>query len=276
MSASASEALRLRFGEMVETPPELVDNATLARMAGRGSCRAFRPEPPDPAALRALAAVALASPSKSDLQQRDIVIVQDQGQLARLKALLAGQAWIEGAPALLVFCANNRRQRQLHALWDRPFANDHFDALFNAAVDAGIALSAFVTAAEAAGLGCCPISAIRNRAAEVSALLGLPDHVFPVAGLAVGQPAVAPSISLRLPLSATVHIDRHAEPAFAQVVADYDAARAGQTADMAQRQEDRFGRADPYTWSDDKTRQYSRPERADFGGFLRDKGFRMD
>ena len=236
MSARLSDLLHQRFGEAEDTPPELDGNPALARMAGRGSCRSFRPEPPDAAMLRSIAAVALAAPSKSDLQQRDIVIVSDPGQLARLKALLAGQAWIEGAPALLVFCANNRRQRQLHELWGRPFANDHFDALFNAAVDAGIALSAFVTAGEAAGLGCCPISTIRNRAAEVSALLGLPDHVFPVAGLAVGRPATEPTISLRLPLSATVHADRYTEPDFAQVIGDYDAARAAQTADMPQRQ----------------------------------------
>ena len=160
MGERLSQVLRRRFGEAVETPAALERNAALRDMAGRGSCRAYRPEPLDPAMLRALAAVALAAPSKSDLQQRDIVIVQDPGQLARLKALLAGQAWIEGAPALLVFCANNRRQRQLHELWQRPFANDHLDAFFNAAVDAGIGLSAFVTAAEAAGLGCCPISAM--------------------------------------------------------------------------------------------------------------------
>ncbi len=97
-----------------------------------------------------------------------------------------------------------------------------------------------------------------------------------MAGLAVGRPATEPTISLRLPLSATVHADRYTEPDFAQVIGDYDAARAAQTADMPQRQQERFGRADPYTWSDDKTRQYARPERAEFGAFLRDKGFRMD
>jgi len=276
VSDDLSQVLRRRFGEAVEIPAALERNAALRDMAGRGSCRAYRPEPLDPAILRALAAVALAAPSKSDLQQRDIVIVQDPGQLARLKALLAGQAWIEDAPALLVFCADNRRQRQLHEMWQRPFANDHLDAFFNAAVDAGIALSAFVTAAEAAGLGCCPISTIRNRAAEVCALLGLPDHVFPLAGLAVGVPQAAPAISLRLPLSTTVHTDRYTEPPIAETITAYDAARAGQTGGMAQRDEARFGHADPYTWSDDKTRQYSRPERAEFGGFVRHKGFNLD
>ncbi|NJM34133.1 MAG: NADPH-dependent oxidoreductase, partial [Rhodomicrobium sp.] len=63
-----------------------------------------------------------------------------------------------------------------------PFANDHLDAFFNAACDAAIALTAFILAAEARGLGCTPISAIRNHAEAVSELLGLPDHVFPFVG----------------------------------------------------------------------------------------------
>ena len=75
------------------------------------------------------------------------------------------------------------------------------DAFFNPAIDAGIALSAFVLAAEAAGIGCCPVSAIRNEVEEVSRILNLPAHVFPVAGLAVGWPAKPAEIAMRLPLS---------------------------------------------------------------------------
>jgi nitroreductase/FMN reductase [NAD(P)H] len=48
-----------------------------------------------------------------------------------------------------------------HTLRDRHFANDHLDAFFNAAVDAAIALSAFVIAAEAEGLGRLSVSAVR-------------------------------------------------------------------------------------------------------------------
>ena len=43
---------------------------------------------------------------------------------------------------LLIFCGNNRRQRLWHGWRDKPFANDHLDAFFNASVDAGIALTA--------------------------------------------------------------------------------------------------------------------------------------
>jgi nitroreductase/FMN reductase [NAD(P)H] len=98
--------------------------------------------------LRRLCALALCAPTKSDLQQRDIVIINAPSLRAEIGALLAtgplGQKWIESVPNLLIFCGNNRRQRQVHALRGRHFANAHLDAFFNAAVDAAIALSAFV------------------------------------------------------------------------------------------------------------------------------------
>ena len=205
-------ALAQRFGEEVADIPagQGPDGCpqTWAGLARRGSCRRFSERPVAPELIETLCALSLCAPTKSDLQQRDIVIVEGTAR-ARINELLStgplAQDWIPGAPVLLVFCGNNRRQRQLHEWRGKPFANDHLDAFFNAAVDAGIALSAFVLAAEAAGLGCACISAIRNHAAEVSELLGLPDHAFPVAGLGLGWPARETYISLRLPLSATVH-----------------------------------------------------------------------
>ena len=216
-------ALAQRFGEDVADIPagQGPDGCpqTWAGLARRGSCRRFSGRPVAPELIETLCALSLCAPTKSDLQQRDIVIVEGTAR-ARIDELLStgplAQDWIPGAPVLLVFCGNNRRQRQLHEWRGKPFANDHLDAFFNAAVDAGIALSAFVLAAEAAGLGCACISAIRNHAAEVSELLGLPDHAFPVAGLGLGWPARETYISLRLPLSATVHRGRSRKAASAR------------------------------------------------------------
>lgn len=270
------DTLAKRFGATFETPAERVgDNETLQLMAGRRSFRRFKDERVSLELLRMLAGVALSAPTKSDLQQRDIVIVKDQGVRDRLNALLTDQDWIANAPELLVFCGNNRRQRQIHAWRDRPFVNDHLDAFFNAAVDAGIALQAFVTAAEAVGLGCAPISAIRNQSAAVSDILGLPDHCFAVAGLGLGWPAHDKPLAYRLPLSATVHVDRFSEDGIEAKVDGYDARRAADQPMGAQRSPEMFGKADPYTWSEDKARQYARPERADFGAFVVRKGFKL-
>jgi nitroreductase/FMN reductase [NAD(P)H] len=242
--------------------------------------RAFTDKPVACDLLRRLCALALCSPTKSDLQQRDIVIVDDAKLKDAILGPLAegpgGQAWLKTVPVLLIFCGNNRRQRLWHEWRGIPFANDHLDAFFNASVDAGIALSAFVLAAEAQGLGTCPISVIRNRAAEVSELLGLPQHVFPVAGLGVGWPAFPPRQSMRLPLDVTVHRNGYREQGLRTAIDDYDSRRATAQPYREQRYVDRFGKAAAYGWSEDKARQYAVPERADFGAYVRERGFRLD
>ena len=273
---SLKDALDLRFGDFAaEVAPEHAGNAQLQRMANRGVVRRFKSEPVAAATIEILCAVALSAPSKSDLQGRDILIVDDPAIRARIDTLLADQDWIPGAPHFLIFLGNNRRQRQVHDWRGHAFANDHLDAFFNAAVDAGIALEAFVAPAEAAGLGCCPVSVIRNHAAEVSDLIGLPDHVFPVAGMGLGWPAVAMNISARLPLALTVHRNRF-QPATREAVETYDRRRNGIFPYRTQRNVARFGTSADYGWSEEKARHYASPERADFGAFVKAKGFRLE
>ena len=142
--------LGFRFSDAPPVAGEFAGLETLARLAGRGSQRHFTEAPVDADLLRLLAAVALAAPTKSDLQQRDIVCIADPALRRAINGLVAEQAWVEKAPALLVFCGNNQRQRLIHDWRGRRFVNDHLDAFFNAAVDAAIALGAFVSAAEAA------------------------------------------------------------------------------------------------------------------------------
>jgi nitroreductase/FMN reductase [NAD(P)H] len=220
--------------------------------------------------------VALSAPSKSDLQQTDIVIVTDKDQRAKLEALIPENPWAKAGPALLVFCGNNRRHRLLFEWRGRPFVNDHLDAFFNAAVDAGIVLATFVAAADRVGLGTCPISQIRNHAAQVADILGLPPHVFPVAGMGVGWPSFEGVMSPRLGLDVTLHRDRYDESGLKNKVAAYDRRRNETQPYKSQRFTDKFGESPDYGWSEDKARQYSVPERADFGAFVRVKGFKLD
>lgn len=270
------DALKIRFGDDVPATPELVEASGFAAgLAARRSHRSFRPDPVDPALVRTLCALALCAPAKSDLQQRDIIIVENPAQRTRLMDIIPGNRWMLSAPAFLVFCANNRRQRQIHEWRGRPFVNDHLDAFFNASVDSGIALATFILAAESVGLGCCPVSAIRDESEKVSELLGLPTHVFAVAGLALGWPGEDGQISPRLPLSVTVHTDRFSEDGLANRIGAYDARRAKLQPYAAQKYTEDFGEAESYGWSEDKARQYARPERAGFGAFIRAKGFNL-
>ena len=278
MSDTLSSLIRARFGESVDVPERLEHNPELAGLAGHRSHRAFTPEPVPPALLRTLLAGAFSAPAKSDLQQSCVVNVSDRSVQARIAALIPSMPWIADAPVLLVFCGDNRRIRRICELRGTRFANDHLDSFMNAAVDAGLVMAGFIRAAQAAGLGCCPLSAVRNHAAEVSEMLALPDHVFPVAGMVAGYPAKDRKVTPRLPLDAFVHDDRYDDGAFEEWIAGYDARRHAVLPlnPDRQRDPDRFGRAEFYGWSEDKARQVAVSEREEFGAFIRSKRFRLD
>ena len=139
--------------------------------------------------------------------------------------LIPDNPWVRTAPVFLIFCGDNRRTRQVAELRGKPFANDHLDAFMNSAVDAGIVLASFIHAAEAARLGCCPISSVRNHSQAVSDLLELPDWVFPLAGLCVGYPSETGMITSRLGLDVTVHTDRFDDSTIATKIDAYDRRR---------------------------------------------------
>jgi nitroreductase len=270
-----SAALRTRFGTDFPVARDQAGINGLAHMANHRSIRRYRPDPVTPDLLRLLCACALSAPTKSDLQQADIIHVADPARRRRIVAHLPDMTWIADAPVFLVFCGNNRRIRHIGEWRGKPFANEHLDHFMNAAVDAGIVMMNFISAAEAAGLGTCPISAIRNAIDTVSHELELPEGVFPVAGLCVGYPASAGHISPRLPLEVTLHTDRYDERGLREKIDAYDRRRHDNHPYGKQRRTAQFGAAEFYGWSEDKARQYAEPERADFGAYIRRQGFSL-
>ena len=278
MSDTLSSLIETRFGECVDVPERMEGNPELVGLAAHRSHRAFTSEPVAPALLRTLLATAFSAPSKSDLQQSCVVHVDDRSIHEGIAALIPSMPWIAHAPVLLVFCGDNRRIRRICELRGTPFANDHLDSFLNPAVDTGLVMAGFIRAAQAAGLGCCPLSAVRNHAAAVAEMLALPDYVFPVAGMVAGYPARARKITPRLPLDAFVHTDRYDDAGFEGWIASYDARRHA-TLPLnpdRQREPERFGRADFYGWSEDKARQVAVGERENFGAFVRSRRFRLD
>jgi len=278
MSDTLSSLIHARFGERVDVPERLERNSQLTGLAAHRSHRAFTAEPVPPALLQALLGSAFSAPAKSDLQQSCVVHVSNHSVQARIASLIPSMPWIADAPVLLVFCGDNRRIRRICELRGTPFANDHLDSFLNAAVDAGLVMAGFIHAAQAAGLGCCPLSAVRNHAGTIAEMLALPDYVFPVAGMVAGYPARERKITPRLPLDAFVHAERYDDTDLERWIESYDARRhaALPLNPDRQRDPDRFGRADFYGWSEDKARQVAASEREDFGAFVRSQRFRLD
>ena len=78
------------------------------------------------------------------------------------------------------------------------------EQLLVATVDTALMAQNVAIAAESEGLGICYIGGIRNNPGEVSQLLGLPTHVYPVFGMCLGYPDQNPEIKPRLPVEAVL------------------------------------------------------------------------
>ncbi|HEX9818879.1 MAG TPA: nitroreductase family protein [Methylomirabilota bacterium] len=279
MNASAAKTIadliEDRFGLPAAAGRALPAEGPVAQLLAHRTHRRYKPDPVPDEILEVVLAAALSAPSKSDLQQVAVIVVRDRARQAAIGGWIPDMPWIATAPLFLVFCGDHRRIRRVSELRGRPFPNDTLDMFMNAAVDAGLVLQSFITAAAALGLGCCPISVVRNHVEKLGELLALPPGVFPVAGLTAGYPSQPGWISLRLPPALTVHTDRYDDSRFAEEIESYDRRREARHATPrdSQRYVDRWGYTEPYGWSEDKARQYSVPERHDFGPFIRRHGF---
>jgi nitroreductase len=277
MSGDYSAEWQARFGEDAELPGDLPDIPWLRQLLLRRTHRRYAPRPVPEALLRLLLAAAFSASSKSDFQQASVIRIDERARRDRLAALVPDMPWIGNAPVFLVFCGDARRLERLGELRGHHADNGKLEGFFNAAVDAALVLQTFILAAETAGLGCCPISVIRNHPDAVADILDLPDKVFPVAGLCVGYPAAAGHISMRLPLEVTLHIDRYDDSRLDEAVGAYDLRRDARYSipQEQQRLPEIFGFASLYGWSEDKARQATRPEGQNFPSYLHTHGFTL-
>ena len=276
--ASFSDLVQQRFGLALEVTETVADGDTIAGLLHHRTHRRFLDTPVDEGTLNLLLACALSAPAKSDLQQVAIVRVRDAGKRAAIAELMPAMPFIGTCPVFMVFCGDSRRIRKICELRGRPFANDHLDAFLNAAVDTALVMQNFIIAAQAAGLGCCPISVVRNHIDRIAELLSLPEHVFPVAGMCLGHPAGEGYISMRLPPSLTLHTDSYDDGALAVEIDAYDRRRDAvySIPPEKQRMTSEYGATDFYGWSEDKARQVSQREREDLAGYLRRHGFNLE
>lgn len=268
LSSELRETLELRFGEAIDVPAGLTGLSELLRIARQTSHRAWSAEAAPPELVRLLVACALAAPSKSFLQQADVIDVRDPARRAAIHALVPGMPWMADAPAMLIFCANGRRFKRLFERAGQEFTNDHLDGFFNPTVDASLVMMNFINAASAIGMVSCPISMIRNHPQQLAKILELPDRVVPVAGLCIGWPVQERQVNPRLPLPASYHVDTIGEACDDAAVDDFDRRYvAGRQAVLPP------SAPSPRPWSVERTEQYAKPQRADWGDFVRSRDF---
>ncbi len=263
---------RARFG--IDLPGTEVPDEIASLIDRRVARRYTEQDVPD-SLLDALLAAAQSAPAKSDLQQFSVVVMRDRSRIKQIADWIGTMDWIATAPVFLVWCGDMRRGQRLCAMHHMPHANNNMDTFLNTAVDCTLAMGQFMAAADAVGLGTCPISYVRSHIERVSPLLGLPSGVYPVAGLTVGWPVFRRPVSMRLPPSVVVHQERYDDSALESEIASYDHRRNDRdpVAAGSLKNNDVYPPRDGVGWSENAARQLSVPERFGFSTYLKTKGF---
>jgi nitroreductase len=273
-----SDAIARRFGDGGPSGEGAEENDLMRRVLSRKTVRRYSDRLPAEELLDLLVACALSASAKSDFQQASTLRVRDQEKRAAIGKLFPAMPWIGIAPVFFVFLGDARRLQRIGEMRGKKVENGTLEGFFNASIDAALAMQTMILCAESAGLGVCPISVIRNEVDRVAAILGLPELVFPVAGLCLGYPQGEGHVSLRLPRKLTAHHDRYDDSALAAAIDDYDHRRHALHAipKEQQRSNAEFGEVPFYGWSEDKARQAAKAEGAAFPPYLRTHGFRFD
>jgi FMN reductase [NAD(P)H] len=270
--ADGQDLLKARFG--MEMPGVEVPDA-IAPLLDRRVVRRYTDQDVPDSLLDALLAAAQSAPAKSDLQQYSVVVMRDKPRIKQIADWIGTMDWIATAPVFLIWCGDMRRGQLLCDLHNLPHANNNLDTFLNTAVDCALAMAAFMNAADAAGLGTCPISYVRSHIERVSPLLHLPAGVYPVAGLTVGWPVFRRPVSMRLPPSIVVHREHYDDVQLENDIMTYDERRRERdpVAPGGLKNNDVYPPREGVGWSENAARQLSVPERFGFAAYLKTKGF---
>ena len=179
--ADSAELLRARFGidlPGVEVPPEV------APLLDRRVTRRYTEQPVPDSLLDALLAAAQSAPTKSDLQQYSVVVMRDPARIKQIADWIGTMDWIAigaGVPGVV-----RRHAAQPAPVRACTACRTPTTTSTRSSTPRSIARwrwAQFIAAAEAVGLGTCPISYVRSHIERVTPLLSLPPGVYPVAGL---------------------------------------------------------------------------------------------
>lgn len=268
-----------RYGKETKIGPLETDLPPLLKtILSRGSVRKFSKKNISKELLSLLLTAAQSAPSKSNLQQYSILVLQDEVIKSQISNLIGNTKWALKAPLFFLFLADIRRNIKITRNRGYTYKNNNLDTFMNSVIDAALSMQSMISASETIGLGVCPISMIRNIIEEVKNICELPKGVFPIAGLAVGWPEEKSSISYRLPQDVVIHYNIYNDENLSDKIEEYDG-RVFETAPISedkQRHVNLYGVAERGTWSENISRQLSVPERDNFKSWLKSHGFNLE
>ncbi len=204
-----------------------------------------------------------AASTSSHVQATSVIRVSDRVQREELVQLTGGQEQVLEAAIFLVICADARRHRLLAASAGRATV-ENFETFLVGVIDASLFAQNVVIAAESEGFGICYIGGLRTRISEVDALLEIPEGIFPLYGLCIGEPAEIPAIKPRLPVEAVLFEER--------VPGDGELLRRMESHDVAMAEYYSSRGLTGRNWSGGVLRKLSKPHRVELPRYYKGKG----
>ncbi|MFC9996871.1 nitroreductase family protein [Nocardia sp. NPDC127526] len=222
LSTVLQEQLHKRYGAQAPVAGG-VANPTLELLLRHRTVRRFLPGEISESELAVIVAAAQSASTSANFQFTSVVVVDDPALRARLAELAGGQQLINDAAVFLVWLADWSRNIELaRANGHTIEATEYLDSALSSVIDVTLSAQNAATAAESLGYGITFVGALRNKIDAVIEALGLPEHTFPVYGLAIGipDPADPADIKPRYGQSVVVHRNTYTPPA-AEDLADY-------------------------------------------------------
>ena len=192
-----------------------------AVVARQRACRSFSNDAVDDATIGRLLTAATFAPSAENKQPWEFVVVRDDATRAAIGAI-SRRAWEAHGRAF----SERRLTPKVLAEVDRGATGGVADAPVNIVVCADVqrgleatipssifpAVQNLLLAATALGLGSALTTITTGFRAEMQTVLGLPEHVWPVALVPVGHPARPLGPPRRQPFADHTHRERYDQP----------------------------------------------------------------
>lgn len=173
------------------------------------SVRKFKNKPLSEDVVKKLVEAGQSASTSSFLQAYSIIGIDDEKIKENLREV-SGQPYVVENGYLFVFVIDYYRHHLVdqHAETDMENAYGSTEGLLVGAIDAALVAENIAVTAEDMGYGIVFLGSLRNDVERVREILDLPDYVFPVFGMAVGNPQmmkmVQPSHAYHLTMSSII------------------------------------------------------------------------
>ncbi len=243
-------------------------NPTIELLKSHRSIRKFTEQKIPRELFEELIRAGQSAATSSHVQAYSIIHVVNPGNRGKLAELAGGQAHVAECSDFLVFCADMKRSTKAAERAGADVVRGMTEHFLVASVDTALMAQNIAIAAESEGLGLCYIGGIRNNPAEVSEILRLPEHVYPVFGMCLGYPDQTPEVKPRLPLASILKEDFYRADEDEALVAEFDNT-------MRSYYLARTGGNKETNWSEQLKPLFTTKLRPHMKTFLEGKGFKM-